>query len=119
MDNKDNIISELSPLDQIRHVEAEVVGKIAAARETVQQTVSEARSQVKELLTDARTEGRHRGQVRYKEIVSGAEEESRAIVAQAHNQANHLRQKGKQNMSAAVRKAVNFVINLEGDGEVT
>lgn len=116
MNNKESINNELSPLDQIRHVEAEVVGKIAAAREAVDQTINETSRQVKELLTEAKAAGLSRGQVRYKEIVSRAEEESRVIVSQAHNQAKRLRQKGKQHMSAAVHKAVDMVIGLEGDG---
>lgn len=116
MDDKQSIHSELSPLDQIRHVESDVVGQVAAAREAAEQTINDARRQVKELLTEARTAGRQRGRVRYKEIISGAEEGSRVIVSQAHNQANRSRLKGKQHMSAAVYKAVNLVIGLEGEG---
>jgi len=111
--------NELSPLDQIRQVEAEVIRHIATAREAGEHAVSEARGQVKELLNEANVSGRHRGEKRYQEIVSTAEEEARALVAQALNQAEDLRHKGKRRMTAAVRYAANLVIGLEGSREDT
>jgi vacuolar-type H+-ATPase subunit H len=109
--------TNLSPLDQIRQVEAEVTRQIAAAREAADHTISEAGSQVSGLLDEARVSGRHRGQTRYKEIISGAEEEARALVSQAHNQADDLRRKGKRRMTTAVRHAASLVIGLEGSSE--
>jgi vacuolar-type H+-ATPase subunit H len=108
--------TELSPLDQIRQTEADVTRQIAAAREAAERSVAEARREVKTLLGEARESGRRRGQVRYKEIISRAEEESQAFVSQAHNQAERLRYTGRRRMSTAVRQAVNVVIGLPDDG---
>jgi vacuolar-type H+-ATPase subunit H len=111
--------TELSPLDQIRQAEADVTRQIAAAREAAARTVVEARRHVRDLLDEAREMGRRRGQIRYKEIVSQAEEESQALVFQAHNQAESLHHTGKRRMSTAVRQAVNLVIGLQDDGADT
>ncbi len=108
---------ELSPLDQIRQTESEVTRQVAAVRESAEQTVAEARNEVKELLKEARTTGSCRGETRYKEIVSQAEEEARGIVAQAQSRAEELHRKGKLRMSTAVDYAVSLVIGLEGAGE--
>jgi flagellar biosynthesis/type III secretory pathway protein FliH len=117
MASKDNANSNLSPLDQIRQEEAETVRKIASAREASEQKTNETKKQVKVILEQARESGRQRGLNRYKQIIASAEEEALVIVSQAHNQANLLHHKGKQQMSTAVRQAVNFIIGLEGDGE--
>jgi vacuolar-type H+-ATPase subunit H len=110
--------TELSPLDQIRQTEADVTRHVAAAREAAERTVVEARSQVKELLVKARESGRQRGQTRYKEIISRAEEESAVLIAQAQNRAEQLHHEGKRRMSTAVRQAVVLVIGLQDDSEV-
>ena len=117
MASKDSINSQLSPLDQIRQAEAETVRQIAAAREASEQKTNEAKKQVKVILEQARESGRQRGLNRYKQIISSAEEEAMVIVSQAHNQANLLRHKGKQQMSTAVHHALSLIIGLEGDGE--
>jgi F0F1-type ATP synthase membrane subunit b/b' len=71
---------------------------------------------VRAFLDESRESGRRRGQVRHKEIVSRAEEESQAIVSQAHSQAERLHQAGRRRMSTAVRQAVNLVIGLQDQG---
>ena len=109
--------NELSPLDQIRQVEAEVIRQIAVAREAAEYTITEASGQVKDLLNEARVSGRRRGQTRYQEIKTTAEEEARALVAQAHSQAENLRHKGKQRMTNAVRHAANLIIGLDGSSQ--
>lgn len=117
MASKDSFNSNLSPIDQIRQVEAETVRQIAAAREASEQKINETKQQVKVILQQARESGRQRGQNRYKQIITSADEEALAIVSQAHNQANLLRQKGKHQISTAVQQAVNLIIGLELDSE--
>ena len=109
--------ADLSPLDQVRLVEADVTRQVAAAREAAELTVANARRQVKGSLEEARVSGRLRGQTRYKEIVSKAEEEARTLVARAYGQAEDLRRLRHQCMAEAVRYAVSFVIGQEGNGE--
>lgn len=117
MVRKDSINSKLSPLDQIRQVEAGTVQQIAATREASEHRINETKRQVKVILEQARESGRQRGQNRYKQIITSAEEEALVIVSQAHNQENFLHHKGKQQMSTAVHQAANFIIDLEGDGQ--
>ena len=117
MASKDSMNSQLSPLDQIRQVEAETIRQIAAAREASEQKTTEAKKQVKVILEQARESGRQRGLNRYKQIISSAEEEALVIVSQAHNQVNLMRHKGKKQMSTAVQQAVSLIIGLERNGE--
>lgn len=107
--------NELFPLDQVRRVEAEVTRSIAAARDKADASITEVKNQVDAILEEARQKGRKKGKILYKEIVLTAEDESRAFVSQANNEAENLRQKGKQMISIAVCQAVNFVIGLEGE----
>lgn len=109
--------TELSPLDQIRQTEADVVRQTAAAREAAGQTVAHAQTQAREILDDARQTGRREGEKRYREIISNAEEEAQAIIAQAHRRAEHLRRRGRQRLTIGVRQAMNVVIGLEEAGE--
>ncbi|MEW5940075.1 MAG: V-type ATPase subunit subunit G family protein [Chloroflexota bacterium] len=104
----------LSPLDQIRLVEAEITRKIVAAREVSERAIAEARAQAARVKKEAREAGARQGQIRYKEIVSKAEEEARGIVAHAHNQASDLKRKGQARMEAAIREAVDAVLGLRG-----
>ena len=117
MASKNGAYDALSPLDQIRQVEADIVRQVAAAREAADEKIKRAHSQVKEILVQARESGRSQGASRYKTIISNAEEEAHAIVSQAHNRASRLRHKGKQRMSSAVRQAVKVIIDVEDDGE--
>lgn len=104
----------LSPLDQIRLAEAEITRKIAVARETSERAAGEARAQAARLKKEAREAGSREGQIRYKEIVSKAEEEARGIVAHAHNQASELKRKGQVRMEAAIQEAIGIVLGLRG-----
>lgn len=109
--------AEFSPLDQIRQTEADVVRQIASAREAAGHTVAQAKTQAKDLLGDARQIGGREGEKRYREIVSNAEEEAQAIIAQARKRAERLRRRGRQRLAIGVRQAMNVVIGLEEAGE--
>lgn len=109
--------TELSPLDQIRQTEADVTREAAVAREAATRSVAEAKNQVKANLCEARESGRQRGEIRYREIISRADEESQALVSRAHSMAERLQRMGQRRMSAAVREAVNLVIGQQDDGE--
>jgi len=110
----------LSPLDQIRHVEAEITRQIAAARETAEKTVAQERTQAARLKREAQEAGRREGQSRYKDLVADAEGETRVIVTQAHQRAEDLRQRGQRQMSKAIHHAVKIILgDIESpeDGE--
>ena len=107
---------ELSPLDQIRLVEAEITRKIAAGREASARLIAEARVQAARFKKEAREAGNREGQIRYKEIVSKAEEDAQAIMAHAHNQAYDLRRKGQARMETAIQEAISVVLGVKGGG---
>lgn len=109
--------TELSPLDQIRLAEAEITRKIMAAREDAERRLIEARSQAARIKKQAREDGGRAGKAKYKETVSRAEEEERAITLQAQHQANTLQQKGHSRMKMAVAYAVNIILGLEVERE--
>lgn len=106
---------ELSPLDQIRVVEAEITRKLVAAREASDRSIADARVQAALIKKQAHESGEQKGRIRYKEIVSEAEEEAQAIVVHAHNHAADLRRKGSTHMGAAVQEAIRCVLGVKGD----
>ena len=108
---------ELSPLDQIRLAEAEITRNLVAAREASERSLIDARLQAAETKNQARESGTRKGTIRYKEIVSKAEEEARAVTTRAQYQADSLKQKGRNRMKAAVQYAVSVVLGLEKDGD--
>jgi vacuolar-type H+-ATPase subunit H len=109
-------VDGLSPLDQIRLAEAEITRKVVTAREAVERAIVEARTQATLLKKQAQETGTREGQICYKEIVAGAEEEARGLVAHAHDRASVLRLKGQARMEAAIREAVSIVLGLRGGG---
>jgi vacuolar-type H+-ATPase subunit H len=109
-------ITELSPLDQIWQTEAEITGRVAAAREEAKQIVREAQSQALRIKIQARETGRCRGQTEFRKIVTQAEEEARKILSEAQSQAEDLQIKGQHHMCEAEKMAVRIILGLEMDG---
>jgi vacuolar-type H+-ATPase subunit H len=70
----------LSPLERIRQAEAEVTRRLAVARESAEKTVAAAQEEVIKIKAQASAEGQRNGEAKFREIISKAEEESRAIV---------------------------------------
>ena len=108
---------ELSPLERIRQAEAEVTRRLAAARESAEKTVATGQAQSTLIKTQAKEDGQRDGEAKFREIISKAEEESRAIVAQAHQRAEKLRRKGRRRMDLAVRMAFLSLVGSEGDDQ--
>lgn len=107
-------VAGLSPLDQIRLVEAEITRKIIAAREISDRALAEARARVMLIKKQALESGTRDGRIHFKEAISKAEEEARAMVEHAHNQAADLRQNGQTRMEAAIQEATGIVLGLKG-----
>ena len=107
--------AQLSPLDQIRLAEAAVTRKIAIARTDKEHTLANAKAQAKILLDEARENGKRTGRTQYREIVSEAEEEARAILAGSDHRAEEIRRKGSRYMDIAVRQVVNIITGMEED----
>ena len=106
----------LSPLDQIRLAEAEIIRKVVTIREESERIVVDARAQSTLLKKQAHDSGIREGQIQYKGIISKAEEEARTIVAHAHTQAADLRRKGQERMEAAIQEAMRIVLGLQEGG---
>lgn len=109
--------SELSPLDQIRLVEAEITRKVAAAREASEHSAANARGQAALIKKQAEEQGERQGQILYKEIIAKTEEQSKEIIAQAQHEADRLRRTGQTRMEQAVHEALRIVLDLKENGE--
>ena len=114
---KQNPTTELSPLDQIRLAEAEIIRKTMSAHEDTERRLADARAQAVTIKKDAREKGIQAGKVHYKEIISRAEEEAKAITAHAKNQARKLQKRGHAQMDKAVQYVLDIVLGLGGTHE--
>ena len=111
------LTSELSPLDQIRLVEAEITRNVAAARAESVQTVLNARARAAHLKKQAAEVGTRKGQAQYQKIVASASDEEHNMVAAAHHQAEELRRNGLSQMEAAIQQVVHIVVDVKRPGE--
>ena len=112
-------IADLSPLDQIRLCEAEVTRRIAAARQSAEESLVGARSEASSLKKQARERGFLRGQAQFQEIIAKAEENAKVTVAQARQRSDELSKRGRRRIEAAVRKASSIIVGLEDDEDNT
>ena len=106
----------LSALDQIRLAEAEITRKVVKAREAAEQSLINARAEAVLLKKQADEAGNREGQIRFKGIVSKAEDEAHALVAHAHNQATDLRRRGQAHMETAIQEAISILLGVKGGG---
>jgi len=107
-------MDELSLLDKIRLVEAEITRKAVAAREASVQRMADARLQAAQIKKQAEEKGEREGQIHFKEIVANAEEQARIIIAQAHHEADALHMVGQHRMQQTVHDALEIVLGLKG-----
>jgi vacuolar-type H+-ATPase subunit H len=107
--------TQLSPLDKIRLAEADVTRKIAMARKDGEHTLTKAKTQAQIIVEEAQESGKRKGQTLYRDIVSEAEEEARAILAESDHRAVEIQRKGFRYMDIAVRQAVNIITGMEED----
>ena len=105
--------AQLSPLDQIRAAEADVTRKIAKARKDREHILAKTRAQANEMMIEAQENGQREGQLQYRQILSVAEEEAKAILAEAKQRAYELQHQSSQYMDTAVRHVVNIVCGME------
>lgn len=108
-------IVNLSPLDQIRLCEAEVTRRIAAARQSAEESLAGARSEAASLKKQAKERGFRRGQAQYQEIITKAEENAQVMVAQARQRSDELSLRGRRRIEEAVRNTASFIVGLEAD----
>lgn len=109
--------TELSALDQIWQAEAEITGRIAAAREEAEQTIAEAKSKAMQIKIQARESGLRRGRNDYGNIISQAEVDAEGIISMANSQAEELQIKGQRHLLEAINRAVQIILGNEIDGE--
>ncbi len=108
----------LSPLDQVRLVEAEMARKAVAAREAAEDTVEKAREQALLLKKQAEEDGKTEGNNRKKAMIDGAQQQAGEINAQAQREANELHEKGQVRMEQAVFEAVRVVLGMKEGGRI-
>jgi flagellar biosynthesis/type III secretory pathway protein FliH len=107
---------DLSPLDQIRQTEADMLRKTAAARKTAEEILENARRQSEALKREAHEIGTLQGQARYKELISKADEEAQILVNEARDLSDKLRRLSQARMQDAASYAVEFVISVAENG---
>lgn len=107
--------NKLTPLDQIWQTEAEITRQVAAARQEAEQILAAARSQITQIKDQAREAGHREGRVRYRQIIAEAEEEAKALTAQASSRAEDMHRKGQQRMQMAVRAAIDIIVGMEAE----
>lgn len=108
-------VTGLSPLDQIRLVEAEVARQLVAAREAGEERIAKARAHAEQIVYAARDAGRKEGEAHYKNMILSAEEEAQTIIAQAHHRAAELNRRGKQRMAPLTLTAIDMVTGVKGE----
>lgn len=108
-------ITGLSPLDQIRLVEAELARQLVAAREVAEEKVIKVRAHAEQIIYAARDTGRNEGEAHYKNIILSADEEAQTIIAQAHNRAAELKRRGSQRMTSLTLTAIHIVTGRKGE----
>jgi vacuolar-type H+-ATPase subunit H len=110
-----NSLDELSLLDQIRLVEAEITRKIVAEREAALHRMANARLQAAQLRKQACEKGEREGQIRFKETIAKAEEQARVLITQSQHEADTLHRTGQACMEQAVHESLNIVLGMKGD----
>ena len=113
-DDPKSLVS-LSPLDQIRLCEAEVTRRVAAARQSAEESLAGARSEAANLKKQAKERGLQRGQAQYQEVILKAEENAKVIVAQARRRSEELSQRGRRRIDEAVNSVASIIVGLEAD----
>ncbi|NOH03428.1 MAG: hypothetical protein HND47_16435 [Chloroflexi bacterium] len=108
-------ITDLSPLDQIRLVEAEVARRLVAAREAVEEKAAKVRTISEQLIYAVRDAGRKEGEAHYKAVVGKAEEEAQVVVLRARQRAEELKHRGGQRMASLTLRCVDFVLGWKGE----
>jgi vacuolar-type H+-ATPase subunit H len=93
---------ELPPLDQIRLAEAQVIRRLAAARQASESVIAEAQSYAAALKREAARAGRRDGEAYCRQAISAAEEEAGRLLAEARRRAEELRCAGGERHPAAV-----------------
>lgn len=99
-----------SPLEVIRHQEAEIKRRLAAQREAGEAVLAGAERRARDLLLVARAEGQQAGEAQRQAAQAAAECEAQSIVARAQAEAERLQQVGQQPLAAASARAVEIVI---------
>jgi vacuolar-type H+-ATPase subunit H len=103
----------LSPLDQIRLSEAEVTRRVAAARQSAEESLAGARAEAANLKKQARERGLQRGRAQYQVVISNAEENSQVMVVKARQRSEELSQRGGRRIDETVQKAASIIVGLE------
>ena len=86
------------------------------AREAAEQAAGKAHTEAEQIKREAREKGEQEGQIRYKEGTTRAEEEAKAILAEAQARAESLRRNGAWRMDRAVDQALRIVLGEEANG---
>ena len=105
------------PLDQIRQQEAAGARSIAGAHQAAVELAKQATVQAAEIVRQAGEIGHAEGQIKAHKAIAEAEEQARALVAQAHLEADILQKRGQERMQDAASMAVSIVLGQDTEGD--
>jgi len=105
----------LSPIEQIRHAEAEIIRQVATAREAAEECLKAAKIKAERLQSEAILEGKQEGEKLYQQTIDQAREAAARIVDQANKQANEMRENGKLNMGLVIQQALHYTLDMQTD----
>lgn len=98
-----------SPLEIIRHMEAEMTRRLAAARETAVSKITVVEQQARELVRQAEAQGQREGEAQRQTVLDETEQEAESILAHAQAQAEVLRNVSQAQVETAVTQAVMII----------
>jgi len=106
--NQNNEIPQRSPLDEIRHAEANVASRILLARNEAEESIQNAKSQSKQIIQQAQDAGSTTGQEQYEAQVNKTRQEAQRLIDEAlsHSKAD------KEDKQARIDKAVQWALNI-------
>jgi len=101
-----------SPLNQIQQAEAEVIRRVAVAKEAARLAEISAHEDADSILQEAQRSGYREGEAECERIIAEAQAEAKNILEKAHQQAEALRRDGEAHKESIVNRAVNIVLGL-------
>jgi vacuolar-type H+-ATPase subunit H len=102
-----------SPLEVIRHKEAEMTRRLAAARETAVSQIKATEQQAREIVRQAEAQGQREGEAQRRSALGEADREAEAILAQARVRAEALQSVSQAEVETAVAQAMTIIIGAD------
>lgn len=108
-----NIISKLSPLDEVRQEEARVASQILLARQEAEAAKQASVLLAQQKKTEAQQAGLEAGQISRAQAIKETTLEAQALIEKAHAEAETIVENGRQSVPKAALWVIRVVLGLE------